>query len=102
MGGEHIGVDVPALVTVGTPVPIRVVAEAGDPTLPLQAVVMREDGAIAREPQLLDSDDQGGYNTEFSNLAPGIYRIQVESAVPQRPVEPVTDIALVWDSAVGA
>jgi len=36
------------------------------------------------------------------DLAAGTYRIRVESAVPQRPVEPVTDITLVWDSAAEA
>jgi hypothetical protein len=101
LGGERIGLDVPSVVSVGERLPIRAQAEAGDPTLPLQAVVMREDGVIVGEPLLLDSDGEGGYDTRFSGLAAGTYRIRVESAVPQRPVEPVTDITLVWDNAEG-
>jgi pimeloyl-ACP methyl ester carboxylesterase len=102
MGGENIGVDVPSVVSVGGGLTIRAWTEAGDATLALQAVVMREDGVIVGEPQLLDSDGDGGYDTRFSGLAAGTYRIRVESAVPQRPVEPVTDITLVWDNAEGA
>jgi hypothetical protein len=92
----------PSVVRVGERLPIRAQAEAGDPTLALQAVVMRENSVIVEEPPLLDSDGEGGYDTRLSGLAAGIYRIRVESAVPQRPVEPVTDITLVWDSAAGA
>jgi hypothetical protein len=102
MGGENIGVDVPSVVSVGEGLTIRAQAEAGDATLALQAVVMREDGVIVGEPQLLDSDGEGGYDTRLSGLAAGTYRIRVESAVTQRPVEPVTDITLVWDNAAGA
>jgi len=102
MGGERIGVELPALVRVGEVLPIQVQAETGDPTLALHAVVMCEDGVVAGEPRLLDSAGEGGYNTRFSGLAAGTYRIRVESAVPQRPVEPVTDITLVWDNAEGA
>jgi hypothetical protein len=97
MGGERIGVEVPTLVSVGERVPVLVLAEAGDPTLPLQTVVMNEAGVVVGEPRLLDSDGEGGYHTEIPGLAAGTY----ESAVSQRPVEPVTDITLVWDSAVG-
>jgi hypothetical protein len=100
MGGERIGVDVPSVVRVGERLPIR--AQAGDTTLALQAVVSREDGVVVGEPQLLDSDGEGGYHTEIPGLVAGTYRILVESAVPQRPVEPVTDITLVWDSTAGA
>jgi hypothetical protein len=102
MGGERIGVEVPTLVSVGEQVPVLARAEAGDPTLALQAVAMREDGVVVGDPQLLDSDGEGGYHTEIPGLAAGTYRIRVESAVPQRPVESVTDITLVWDSFLGA
>jgi hypothetical protein len=102
MGGERIGVDTPSIVRVGQGLPIRVRAETADPTLALQAVVMREDHVVVGEPRLLDSDGEGGYGTQIPDLAAGTYRIQVESAVPQRPVEPVTDITLVWNSAEGA
>lgn len=94
--------EVPTLVSVGEQVPVLARAEAGDPTLALQAVAMREDGVVVGDSQLLDSDGEGGYHTEIPGLAAGTYRIRVESAVPQRPVEPVTDITLVWDSAVAA
>ena len=40
------------------------------------------------EPQPLYSDGEGSYNTEIPGLPAGAYRIRVESAVPQRPVEP--------------
>jgi hypothetical protein len=63
---------------------------------------MNEAGVVVGESQLLDSDGEGGYHTEIPGLVAGTYRIQVESAVPQRPAEPVTDITLVWDSAAGA
>jgi hypothetical protein len=102
MGGENIGVEVPALVNVGERVLVRALADTGDPTLALQAVVMNETGVVVGESQLLDSDGEGGYDTEISGLVAGTYRIRVESAVPQRPVEPVTDITLVWDTAAGA
>jgi hypothetical protein len=54
------------------------------------------------EPQLLESNGEGGYEAQFSDLAAGTYRIRVESVVVQRPVEPVTDIVLVWDNGAGA
>jgi hypothetical protein len=101
LGGENIGVEVPALVGVGEALPIRAQAEADHPTLALQAVLMNEDGVIIGEPQLLDSDGEGDYDTEISGLVAGTYRIRFESAVPQRPVESVTDITLVWDNAAG-
>jgi hypothetical protein len=73
LGGEHIGVDVPSVVSVGEGLAIRAHAETGDPTPALQAVVRREDGVIVGEPQLLDSDGEGGYDTRFSGLAVGKY-----------------------------
>ena len=88
------------LVRAGEGLPIR--AQAGDTTLALQAVVSGEDGLVVGEPQLLESDGEGGHETEISRLLAGTYRIRVESAVPQLPVEPVTDITVVWDSAPGA
>lgn len=102
MGGERIGVEVPDLVSAGEAFAVRAMAEGGDPTLALQAIVTREDGTVTGEPQLLDNDGQGGYWVRFSGLAPGGYRIRVESAVPQRPVDPVTDFTLVGDSAARA
>jgi hypothetical protein len=102
MGGENIGVELPALIRVGEVLPIRGQAEGGDPTLALQAVVMNEASVVVGEPQLLESDGEGVYYTEVPGLVAGTYRIRVESAVPQRPVEPVTDITLVWDSRAGA
>lgn len=99
MGGERIGVDIPTVIRPGEVLPVKAVAEGGDPTLALQGFVMREDGSTAKEPELLDSDGRGSYRVEFSGLAPGAYRVLVESAVPQRPVDPVTDIILAWDTA---
>jgi pimeloyl-ACP methyl ester carboxylesterase len=102
MGGDRIGVDVPSLAIAGEPFTVRAVADGDDPTLALRAVVIREDGAIIGEPRLLDSEGTGSYRTEFSDLPPGPYRIRVESAVLERPVDPVTDVTLVWDSAAGS
>ena len=102
MGGERIGVELRDLVIAGDPLPIRAQAESGDPTLALQAAVMREDGVVVGEPLLLDSDGEGGYETQFFGLPAGTYRVRVESAVPQRPVDPVTDITLVWASTARA
>ncbi len=99
LGGEGIGVDLPELLTVGEPLPVRAQAEAGDPTLALQAVIEREDGVVVGEPQLLNSDGKGGYDTQFLGLARGTYRVRVESAVPARPVDPVTSVSLMWDPA---
>lgn len=98
MGGERIGVELPDLVSVGNPLPIRAQAEAGDPTLALQAMVESEDGVVVRESQLLMTDGRGGYHTQFLGLAAGTYRVRVESAVPERPVDPITSVSLVWDN----
>jgi len=98
MGGERIGVDMPNLVSVGEPLEIRAQAETGDSTLALQALVISEDDVVLREPQLLASQGDGHYHTKFPGLAVGTYRIRVESAVLERPVDSVTDITLVWDS----
>ena len=101
LGGERIGMEVPALVSVGERVYVRALADTGDPTLALQVVIMNEAGVIVGEPQLFNSDGEGAYDTEIPGLTAGTYRIRVESAVPQLPVEPVTDITLVWENAVG-
>jgi hypothetical protein len=96
MGGERVSVDVPTVIKVGDTLPVKVQAEGDDPTLALQAIATREDDSIARAPELLDSDGHGSYAANFSGLAAGVYKILVESAVPQRPVDPVTSITLVW------
>ena len=50
MGGENIAVEVPALVRGKERVPARALAETGDPTLALQAVVINEAGIVVGEP----------------------------------------------------
>lgn len=99
MGGEHIGLDIPAIVTAGDGICVTAIAEAGDDTLALQASIENESGEPCMDPELLNNVGDGRYEVELSGLVPGSYRITVESAVPQRPVDPVTDVTLVWGDA---
>ena len=97
LGVSRIGFEVPDLAMVGDPVPVVVTAEDEDPTLALQVVATREDSTSEGSAHLLRNVGGGRYETELTGLAPGTYRISAASAVPQRPVDAVTDITLVWD-----
>ena len=99
MGGEHIGLDVPPVVGAGDAITVTAIAEAGDETLALQAWIENESGGPCMEPELMDNVGNGHYELILKGLKPGSYRVTVESAVPQRPVDPVTDITLVWNDA---
>lgn len=97
MGAEPIGLDIPSIVNVREALPIVAISDAIDETLALQAVVEDESGEKIGDPQLLNNAGQGRYEGECKGLPPGSYRITVESAVSQRPVEAVTAITIVWD-----
>ena len=97
MGAEPIGVDIPSIVNVKNAIPIVAISEGGDETLALQAVVETEAGEQMGEPLLLNNGGHGRYEVEVEGMGPGSYRITVESAVPQHPVDPVTAITLVWN-----
>lgn len=97
LGDEQIGVEMPDVIEAGNHLPIFAKSKSGDTTLVLQAIVNREDGKVVSEPLLLQNKGWGVYSEKMKDLRPGCYRITVESAVPQRPVESVTDITLVWD-----
>ena len=99
MGGDRIGLDIPDIVSEGDDITITAIAEGGDDTLALQAFIVDESGRQLAEPELLDNTGDGHYKIGIKVPAPGPYRIKIESAVPQRPVDPVTGITLVWGDA---
>ncbi len=96
MGGEQIGVEIPELLSVHELLEVDVTAE--DDTLALSAIVTPHDSdhPIA-EAQLLTNYGDGRYGTQFPNLPPGTYQITVASAVPTRPINPVSGISIVWE-----
>jgi hypothetical protein len=97
MGGEEIGVEVPDVINAGDTLPVVAISKTGDTTLALRTVVRREDDTVVGAPLLLQNQGGGRYSVNIRNLGPGCYRITVETAVAQRPVDSVTDITLVWD-----
>ncbi|WP_322003279.1 lipase/acyltransferase domain-containing protein [Marinobacter alexandrii] len=99
MGGTSIGLDIPPIVSAGESIPITAITPSGDDTLSLQVSIEDERGEPCQQPELLINLGFGRYGSTVSGLVPGPYRITVASAVPQRPVESVTDIVLVWGQA---
>lgn len=97
MGGERVGLDMPTIVSAGDAIPVTAISDGGDDTLALQASIADESGAPCMEPELMNNAGDGRYAVELKALKPGSYRITVGSAVPQRPVDAVTDIAVVWE-----
>lgn len=97
MGGERIGLDIPPIVSMGDAINVVAISDTGDDTLALQASIENESGEQCSEPELLNNVGDGRYELKNMGLAPGSYRITVDSAAPQRPVDPVTDITLVWE-----
>jgi hypothetical protein len=95
MGGEQVGMDVPDLLAAGEPLVVEVSAE--QPNLALMATVSPLDGEQpAAEPQLLAPLGDGRYRAQFEALGPGTYQTTVASAVSSRPVDPVSDVTIVW------
>ena len=99
---SKVGVELPDLVAAGEELPVRAVAEDGNSTLPLRVTCVDEDGKQTGQPVNLRSDSEGGYEAKIKDLKPGAYRVTISSAHPRRPVDPVTDLVLVWDSSVVA
>jgi hypothetical protein len=96
-GVAKLGLNIPDLVSAGSRLPIVVASENGDATLPLSAYCVTESGDRVGGPVLLRSDGGGRYFGEFELLKPGASRVDIRSAVPQRPVEDVSDWTLIWD-----
>jgi hypothetical protein len=98
MGGARIGVDVPEVLQLGSPVPIEATSPDGDPSLPLHVVCESEYGIAFGRPKLMRASGDGRYHTTIDGLPEGAWRVTVESATPARPVEPVSDWILVLKS----
>jgi pimeloyl-ACP methyl ester carboxylesterase len=95
MGGEQVGMEVPDLLPAGEPLVVDVSADQS--TSALMATVSPLDGEQpAAEPQLLTPLGEGQYRVQFEALPPGTYQTTVASAVPSRPVDPVSDVTIVW------
>jgi pimeloyl-ACP methyl ester carboxylesterase len=95
MGGEQVGMDVPDLLPAGEPLVVEVSSEQSN--LALTASVSPLDAEQpAAEPQLLAPLGEGRYRVQFEALPPGTYQTTVASAVPSRPVDPVSDVTIVW------
>lgn len=95
LGGQPIGLELPDLIQAGEPLEIAVTAE--DSTLALSATVSPHDNsAVVASAELLENLGGGRYRTRFDNLAPGTYQVTVASASPAVPVDPVSDITIVW------
>jgi hypothetical protein len=53
------------------------------------------------EPELLTNYGEGRYGTRIQDLPPGTYQVTVASAVPARPIDPVSDITIIWEADAG-
>jgi pimeloyl-ACP methyl ester carboxylesterase len=98
MGGEKIGMTVPDLLSVGEPLEVMVTAEASSLALTARAAFHDTEESIV-EPRLLTNYGDGRYGTRFLNLPTGTYQITVSSAAPNRPVDPVSGISIIWEPA---
>ena len=95
MGGEQIAMELPNLVEAGDPLVVDVSAQ--QPTLALNATLTPHDEAVpAVSPRLLTNMGEGRYQATFEDVPPGTYQVTVASAMPTAPVEPVSDLAIVW------
>jgi hypothetical protein len=77
---------------------LDVVITAEYRTLALIAtVVLHDTYEPVAEPKLLTNDGEGRYGTRFPDLAPGTYQVRVDSAVRSRPIDPDSDVSIVWE-----
>jgi hypothetical protein len=98
MGGEQIGLEVPELLPVGEDVEVEVSADDHSLAL-IVALTNHDDPKPVAAPELMTNLGEGRYTAKFSGLSPGTYQVTVTSAVATRPVDPVADVAIVWDPA---
>lgn len=98
MGRTGIGLDIPAIVEVAQTVAIEVTSNDGNPTLALHIVCHGEDGWPRGSPKLMKASGGGRYHANLDELPGGAYRITVKSATLARPIDPVSDWTLVWNS----
>jgi len=93
---SRFGLELPEVVTAGHPLLARVTSPAGDETLPLRATAFGEDGREL-EGRLMRNIGSGTYEATFADLPPGQVTVRIGSATPNRPLDPVTGMTLVWD-----
>ncbi|MER8886819.1 hypothetical protein [Mesorhizobium sp. M0816] len=96
MGGSKIGLDLPDVTPAERDFLVGAVSEEGDESLPLQVELRGEQSEVVAR-KLMKSTGNGAYSAIFRGLPPGGYKVRVSSASPQRSVDSVTGIALVWD-----
>jgi hypothetical protein len=60
-------------------------------------VVFHDADEPVAEPKLLTNYGEGRYGTGFPDLPPETYQVTVASAVPSRPIDPVSGISIVWE-----
>jgi hypothetical protein len=96
-GVAQVGLDTPDLIEAGIGFPISVISPSRDETLPLHANAFMEDGQHVAGPILMKSAGDGQYSGQLEGLKPGAFRVQITSALPQKPIETVSDWTLVWD-----
>jgi hypothetical protein len=94
-GPPGIGVDMPDVVQLGSPLPIEAMSQDGEPDLPLHVVCSGEDGRQYGEPILMRATGDGRYHAKIGGLSEGAWRVTVQSATPARSIEPVSDWVLV-------
>jgi hypothetical protein len=99
MGGTGIGLDIPAIVEAGRTVPVDVMSQDGNSTLALHVVCHGEDGQPRGNPKLMKAQGDGRYHAKLDDLPEGAFKITVQSATPSRPIDPVSDWTLVWNTA---
>jgi pimeloyl-ACP methyl ester carboxylesterase len=98
MGGTGLGLDIPELVDSGKSFPVKVISRDGNSTLALHAICRDEDGKPQGNAKLLRPLGDGQYQATLDALADGAYQITVQSATPQRTIDPVSDWTLVWNA----
>jgi hypothetical protein len=96
-GVAQLGLDTPDVIEAGEVLRINVFSASGDATLRLHANVFAEDGEHEAGPLLMKTAGDGRYSEQFEGMKPGACRVQIGSAVQQKPVETVSDWTLVWD-----
>jgi Lecithin:cholesterol acyltransferase len=93
------GLDLPEVVEAGEPLAITVTSPGGDASLPLRAELFGEDGSEI-DSRLMRNLGEGRYQAQFEDIPPGQVKVRIANATADVPLDPVTGVTLVWDSAL--
>lgn len=96
---RSIGLKLPDIVQSGNRLPVTVSSPNKDDSLPLQAILMNEEGNEL-ETHLMRNAGQGRYETAFENVSPGQIKVRIASASPDISLDQVTGVTIAWNPAL--